>query len=75
VGVHQSTYLTKLKKRKKKTLLLMKKKTLNNFPGPNWHVLSFLHPIFSVQDHILSTAGDALANERSFPDWFAGSQV
>jgi hypothetical protein len=55
----------------------------NNFPGPNWHVLSFLHPIFPVQDHILSTAGDALANERtnertnvrSFPDSFAGSQV
>jgi len=47
----------------------------NNFPGPNWHVLSFLHLIFSVQDHILSTAGDPLANERSFPNWFAGSQV
>jgi hypothetical protein len=27
--------------------------------------LSFLHPIFPVQDHILSTAGDALPSERT----------
>jgi len=31
----------------------------NYFPDPNRHVLTFLHPIFTLQDHILSTAGDA----------------
>jgi hypothetical protein len=32
----------------------------NHFAEPNRHVLTFLHPIFSVQGHILSTTEDAL---------------
>jgi hypothetical protein len=32
----------------------------NQFAEPNQHVLTFLHPIFSVQGHILSTTEDAL---------------
>jgi hypothetical protein len=31
----------------------------NQFGEPNRHVLTFFHPICSVQDHIQSTAGDA----------------
>jgi hypothetical protein len=30
----------------------------NHFAEPNRHVLTFLHPIFSVQGHILSTTED-----------------
>jgi len=32
----------------------------NHFPEPNRRILTFLHPILIVQDHILSTAGDAV---------------
>jgi len=31
------------------------------FPQLNWHLFTFLHPIFNVQGHILSTSGDALS--------------
>jgi hypothetical protein len=33
----------------------------NHFHELNWHVLTFLDPIFTMQDHILSTTGDALS--------------
>jgi hypothetical protein len=38
---------------------------LYNCAGPkpfSEHILTFLHPIFNVQDHILSTAGDAITS-------------
>jgi hypothetical protein len=39
----------------------------NQFGEPNRHVLTFLHPICSVQDHIQSSAGDALKH-RTFTE-------
>jgi hypothetical protein len=33
---------------------------LSHFPDPNQHILTFLHPKFTVQGNILSTPGDAL---------------
>jgi hypothetical protein len=32
----------------------------NRFPDLNQHILTFLHPIFTVWSDILSTGGDAL---------------
>jgi hypothetical protein len=44
---------------------------LCNFAEPNWHVLTFLHPIFTMQDHILSTAGDAAASSSVVANVFS----
>jgi hypothetical protein len=38
----------------------------NHFAEPNWHVLTFLHPIFIWQDQILSTGGVALSQWSIF---------
>jgi hypothetical protein len=36
-----------------------------HFPELNWHILTFLHLIFNMQGHILSTGGDALRTPKT----------
>jgi hypothetical protein len=37
----------------------------NNFPERNRHILTFFHPNCTLEDHIVSTAGDALSGDAA----------
>jgi hypothetical protein len=40
----------------------------NHFAEPNWHVVTFIHPIFFCKGHVLSTGGAALTHRHEKVD-------